>query len=275
MKLFSRIAAIGQMLLQVGCGTGSSASSIPVDCPDMVLIKAGTFVMGSPETEPGRGPNEPQKRVTIDADFYMGKYEITVGQFRYFCQQSKFQTDNEKKGDDYNWKRPYKKAKPTADQAVLSISWDDANAYCQWLSRVTGDRYRLPTEREWEYACRAGTTTAFHTGGQLTKADANFSNYIGSTEGLAAISAVSLGTKVVGSYSPNAFGLYDMHGNAFEWCADVFTDERKSETRSGKYHTVKGGSWSMTSTDYCRSAHREGMDGGNGMMGFRVVREVQ
>lgn len=238
------------------------------------MIKAGTFMMGSPETEPDRDSDEPQSRVTISKDFFLGKHEVTVGQFRKFCASTGYKTEHEREGDEYNWDKPLSGMHQTDDHPVQAVSWEDATAYCEWLSKTTGERYRLPLETEWEYACRAGTTTAFSTGDTLSKTDANYDNTSEAYPYLTnKVTNPNWGTTRVGSFKPNSFGLYDMHGNAFEWCADVYRNEELTETLSGQYHTIRGGAWSMSTTDYCRSAHREGMEGGNGMTGFRVAKD--
>ncbi len=244
------------------------------DYPEVVLIHGGTFQMGSPDAEFGADDDEPLKTVTLDEDFYIGKFEVTVAQFRAFAAATGYQTENEQQGDDHNWKKPFSNIDQEDDHPVLTISWHDANAYCDWLSEETGDEYRLPTESEWEYACRAGTTTAFNTGDTLTKQDATFSNFEAPAEGQPRWKAVALGTTAVGSYMPNAFGLFDMHGNAAEWCSDFYGDS-VGQHSGERYHVIRGGSWSMSGSAYCRSAHREGMIGGNLMMGFRVVKEAK
>ncbi|MEQ8784668.1 MAG: formylglycine-generating enzyme family protein [Pirellulaceae bacterium] len=220
---------------------GSSNAGQTVAFPEMVRITAGTIQMGSPATEEGRDTDETMKEVALSKDFYLGKYEVTVGQFRRFVEDTGYRTEHEREGDDYDWRRPFKNLRQGDDHPVLAVSWHDATAYCEWLSKQTGQSYRLPTESEWEYACRAGTTTAFNVGNTLTKQDANFANWEGSTEGLAALSATPLGTTSVGSYKPNAFGLYDMHGNVFEWCSDYYGDA-VGDNSGERYHVVRGGS---------------------------------
>ncbi|MFO1066374.1 MAG: formylglycine-generating enzyme family protein [Pirellulales bacterium] len=255
--------------------SGTTKRHIPAPNPEMVLIKAGRFVMGSPANEPGRDSYESQREVTIEKDFLMGKYEVTVGQYRSFCAKTGFRTEHERDGDDYDWDHPLSHMHQTDDHPVLAISWDDANAYCAWLSKETGDQYRLPTEVEWEYACRAGTTTAFNTGDTLAPSDAAYHGALPAVGRKQKTDNSLSGSVPVWQFKPNAFGLYDMHGNAFEWCADVFKEQEYTESLSGKYHTIRGGAWSMQDTTYCRSAHREGFLGGNGMTGFRIVKELK
>ena len=207
---------------------------------EMIAIPGGTFMMGSPEGE-GDKDEKPQHEVTVQA-FYMGKYPITQAQYQQIMgnNPSKF------KGDE----RP-----------VEQVSWNDAVEFCQRLSKQTGKEYRLPTEAEWEYACRAGTKTPFYFGSKLTTKLARCQANIGGS----ILSLLPVGDKTtsVGQFTPNAFGLYDMHGNVWEWCQDKWHDNYKgaptdgSAWLSGKSSTKvrRGGSWSYNPW-YCRSAYR-------------------
>ena len=250
--------------------TANNASS-PTEYPEMVLIPAGKFKMGSPKSERDRNEWEKQKELSV-AEFYLGKYEVTFSQYKKFAEATGFKTERERDNDKSTWRNPTaNKWTQGPKHPALCIDWQGASEYCKWLSKATGESYRLPTEVEWEYACRARTTTAFNVGKQLTTKDANFRNYNGSMEGIALLSAIPLGTKPVGSYKPNAFGLYDMHGNAFEWCSDLSVNEGYEASRG--YHIIRGGSWNMSEASYCRSAYREPFEGGNEMMGFRVAKD--
>ncbi|MEH1924016.1 SUMF1/EgtB/PvdO family nonheme iron enzyme [Nostoc sp.] len=198
---------------------------------EMVQIPGGTFMMGSPEAEAGRYEIEsPQHQVKVPG-FFMGKYEITQAQYQAIMEK----TPSYFKGE----KRP-----------VEQVSWDDAVEFCKKLSQKnTEHTYRLPSEAEWEYACRAGTKTPFYFGETITTKLVNF-------EGKE--------TKPVGSFPPNAFGLCDMHGNVWEWCLDVYHDNYQGAPKdgspwlTGKYNYAKmlrGGSL-VDSARYCRSAYR-------------------
>ncbi|MBT5598420.1 MAG: formylglycine-generating enzyme family protein, partial [Planctomycetaceae bacterium] len=162
-------------------------------------IPAGNFLMGSPESEAYREDDETQHKVTISKAFYMQTTEVTQGQWKAVMSTEPW------KGQEYS-----KYIKEGANYAATHVSWDDAIAYCKKLSEKEGKKYRLPTEAEWEYACRAGTETAFSFGDneeRLSKFawhDANARNT----------------THPVGQLLPNAWGLYDMHGNVWEWCSD-------------------------------------------------------
>jgi formylglycine-generating enzyme required for sulfatase activity/WD40 repeat protein len=219
----------------------------------LVAIPAGTFMMGSPETENnGNRSNEDLHEVTITKGFYMGVYEVTQAQYQ------KVMGDNPSffKGDDL---------------PVENASWNDAAEFCKRLSELENKSYRLPTEAEWEYACRAGTTTAYHYGENLTSAQANCN---GSPKGVWLKK-----TTPGGSYQPNAFGLYDMHGNVWEWCQDFYGGSYKDSPKEdpqgpneGGTLVLRGGSW-----DYpfyiCRAAtHIPGAaDFHRNDVGFRVV----
>lgn len=158
---------------------------------EMMLIPAGKFMMGSPASEPGHKVNEMQHEVTITKPYYMGKYEVTQEQWQVIMGSN---PSTKTKGEKF---------------PVTDVSWNDCQEFIKKLNAKTSDGYRLPTEAEWEYACRAGTTTAYSYGDSITKTDANYD---------------VPSTKSVGSYQPNTFGLYDMHGNVWEWCEDWFGD---------------------------------------------------
>ena len=209
---------------------------------EMVAIPGGSFVIGSPNTEAGRSKTEgPQRTVNI-SPFFIGKYEVTQEQYQAVV------------GNNPSW---FKNAK----RPVEKVSWHDAVEFCRKLSQKTGKTYRLPSEAEWEYACRAGTTTPFYFGDTIAP---DLVNYDGNNPyGSAPKGTYRKQTTDVGSFPPNAFGLYDMHGNVWEWCSDkwhdnyngVPTDGSSWETRTSKYRVRRGGSW-YDNAVYCRSAFR-------------------
>ena len=267
----------------------------------LVLIPAGEFMMGSPEGEEGRLDNEKQHRVRITKPFYLGMYEVTVGDFRRFADDTKYKTEAEKDGKGsfgwnetkgeleldpkYTWRNPG--FKQDDGHPVVNVSWNDAVAYCAWLSKKEGRTYRLPTEAEWEYACRAGTTTRFYHGNApegLAKvgnvADAVFKAKLPDWKWTIKASDGYVFTAPMGSFRPNAFGLYDMHGNAWEWCADWYgsdyygkspTDDPTGPT-SRSYRVLRGGGLSIGPTG-CRSAFRclLAPDGRSFVLGFRLA----
>jgi formylglycine-generating enzyme required for sulfatase activity len=219
-------------------------------------IPAGTFTMGSPTGEVGRNEDETQHQVTLSA-FKMSKYEVTSEQYDLFC-------------DATGRSKPIDMGLGRGNRPVIYVSWDDATAFAEWMG------CRLPTEAEWEYACRAGTTTTFNTGICLSASQANYNGY--------AYSGCSKGEDKkktllpAGSFSPNAWGLYDMHGNVWEWCSDWYGDYSSSAQTnpkgalSGSARVLRGGSWNSfavgcrTAVRYKRTTNSNYYD-----MGFRLV----
>jgi formylglycine-generating enzyme required for sulfatase activity len=234
---------------------------------DLVLVPTGRFMMGSPESEEksdtkGTLVESPPHAVEISQPFFMGKYEVTNAQFRRFKPNYSSGSNNRVDfhtgsivGIDLNGD----------DQPVVAVPWDDANAFCEWLSRQSGMHIRLPAEAEWEYACRAGTTTPFHFGSTISTSQANYNGEF--TYGSGSKGAFRKKTTNVGSFSPNAFGLYDMHGNMWEWCSDWKDPNDPSSDR-----VVRGGSW-LDPPGTCRSAIRftTPRDFRRSDFGFRVV----
>ncbi len=296
----------------------------------LVLIPAGQFMMGNHRSLQEEKPflrqynlsitkgafktEQPLHLVKIRKPFYMGIYPVTRGQFRQFAKETKYITDAERghnpgamevnirTGDffqfqpNHSWRNVV--FHQTDNHPVVDVSWNDANAFCEWLSRKEGKKYRLPCEGEWEYACRAGTTTRYWFGDDPEKlaindntADAEFKakfprmrpegDAIHGDDGY-------VFTSPVGSFKANTFGLFDMQGNVHEWCWDLFRWYRQSALEAPQYQksssnnapganlrVVRGGSWLNGPFD-CRCASRDGLSpcyaGDN--VGFRVVREV-
>ncbi|WP_027403093.1 SUMF1/EgtB/PvdO family nonheme iron enzyme [Aphanizomenon flos-aquae] len=226
---------------------------------EMVQIPGGSFMMGSPKSEKGRYESEsPQHQVNVPG-FSMGKFVVTQEQY----QQVMGKNPSSFKGA----KRPVEK-----------VSWNNAVEFCTKLSEKTGRKYRLPSEAEWEYACRAGTTTPFHFGETLTTDLANYNetySYASEPKGISRQQ-----TTDVGSFPPNAFGLYDMHGNVWEWCQDDWHDNYTNAPKDGSVWTnqsgniklLRGGSWGSIPV-LCRSAYRpdNNLDHYSNNIGFRVV----
>jgi formylglycine-generating enzyme required for sulfatase activity/serine/threonine protein kinase/lipoprotein NlpI len=233
---------------------------------DMVAIPGDTFMMGSPESE-GDSAEKPQHRVTV-ADFYMGKFQVTQEQWRQVAKLPKVA-----KVLKTNPSR-FKEEKLPVEQ----VSWDDAVEFCARLSKATGKEYRLPSETEWEYACRAGTITPFHFGDTITSDLANYDgNYTYSNE---LKGKCRKKTTEVGSFPPSVFGLYDMHGNVWEWCQDSWHENYQGAPIDGSAWSdknsnivvVRGGSW-YDNPNGCRSAERNGLACHwiNGRIGLRCV----
>ena len=210
---------------------------------DFVAIPGGKFLMGSPLAEKGRSDDEsPQHWVTVPS-FFMGKYQVTQAQWQAVMGNnlSRFKGEN----------RP-----------VERVSWYDCVAFCKKLSAIMGGECRLPSEAEWEYACRASTTTPFYFGDTITTDLVNYhGNYTYANEPKGVYREK---TTPVGQFPPNAFGLYDMHGNVWEWCLDNWHDNYQGAPTDGRawgdndndYHTLRGGTWD-DGPRYCRCAYRD------------------
>ena len=238
---------------------------------EMVAIPGGTFIMGSPPKELEHKKNEsPQHSVTVQP-FFMGKYPVTQAQWRFVAQLP--QVNKELKPDPSKFKGD--------NRPVDQVSWEDAVEFCLRLSQYTGRTYSLPSEAQWEYACRAGTTTPFHFGETITTDLANYNGDYVYGQGPTGVYRGK--TTAVGSFGvANNFGLYDMHGNVWEWCQDHWhsnyegapTDESAwlSNKEDSNRRLLRGGSWSFDPVD-CRSACRYGnnLDSSFNNIGFRVV----
>lgn len=254
--------------------------------PELVLIPTGRFQMGSPEHERKRAMEAgaqqswlaretPQHWVGIEQPFALGRYPVTVGEWRSFVQATGW-----KKKGEIDWEAP---GFPQHERhPVVGVSWEDAQAYVRWLSQRTGQTYRLPSEAEWEYACRAGTRSAFSFGEtidtNLANYDGNYS-YHGSPKGV-----YRRGTTPVGSFPPNPWGLFDMHGNVWEWVQDVVHENYEGAPLTGQAweeggdptrRILRGGAW-LYNPRYLRSALRNGFSAtlSNDIVGFRIARNL-
>ncbi|MGB3656171.1 MAG: SUMF1/EgtB/PvdO family nonheme iron enzyme [Rivularia sp. (in: cyanobacteria)] len=243
---------------------------------EMVKVPFGTFTMGSPAYEKGRQKNEePQRKVTIQP-FLMGRFPVTQALWKYVSKLPRVEIDLPSDPSYFKGNlRP-----------VERISWYEAREFCARLSKATNREYRLPSESEWEYACRAGTTTPFYFGKSITTKLANYDgSYVYGRE-LKGIYRER--TTEVGTFPPNNYGLFDMHGNLWEWCADHFHENYKRAPKNesawfsnneNARRVIRGGSW-FNAPKRCRSANRsplspdnrgvsEGRDSSN--VGFRIV----
>ena len=229
-------------------------------CPEMVVVPAGEFMMGTPEEKIGKWNTDerPQHQVTISRPFAVGKYEVTVEQYAEFVRETKH--EDEGCGEANN-------------HPVACVSWNDTQAYLEWLSMKTGQNYRLLSESEWEYATRAGTTTAYYFGSMIYRSQANLEN------------SNIYGTTPVGSYLANAFGLYDMHGNVWEWVEDCWHYDYIGAPADGSAwigecdieRTMRGGSWDNEPEDLRSATRGRGgatFRGSNGLVGFRIARTL-
>ncbi len=237
---------------------------------DMVSIPGGTFMMGAKDGEKDSSDSErPQHKVTVQP-FFMGKYPVTQLQWHAVAALPKI--NRELKTESSQFKGH--------NLPVERISWYDAVEFCERLSKFSGRNYRLPSEAEWEYACRAGTTTPFYFGETITSKIANFHGEYQYAN--APKSESRKKTTSVGIFPPNAFGLYDTHGNVYEWCADDWHENYSGAPNDGSTWSydydydypklLRGGSWDIYPQD-CRSAYRDRNtpDIHNLVIGFRVV----
>jgi sulfatase modifying factor 1 len=297
----------------------------------LVMIPPGEFMMGAVEDfaatvkrfpyarESWLEGEFPRHRVRITRPFYLGVYEVTLGQFLTFYHAAKYKLDSERDGRE-NWgydarnklvkSRSFSAWSPgwqqTYNHPVVYVTWNDATAFCDWLSQKEGRTYRLPTEAEWEYACRAGTTSLYYNGNDPEKltqvanvADATAHEHWPNVH-LVTITAKEkkknlkipfpfLSTRdgyaytaPVGSFRPNPFGIYDAHGNVWEWCSDYYSRDYYSQSpaedptgpEQGKEHVLRGGGWYNVAVRV-RSSDRSSAapDRRFYMWGFRVIAE--
>lgn len=229
-------------------------------CPELVVIPRGSYSMGSPAQDDGRGSDEvPRHEVSIDDSLAVGIYELTFREWDICVDAGGC---NGYSPDDHGWGREWR--------PVVGVSWEDAQAYVQWISSMTGLEYRLPSEAEWEYVARAGTEGKYYVGEEITPDWANYGWNVGMTLG-------------VGSYQANAFDLHDVHGNVWEWVADCWNGSYVGAPTDGGAWTngdctqrvLRGGSWHDAPT-HLRSSnrHKERAGTRNPNVGFRVVRTL-
>ncbi len=289
--VLSIVAALA-FVLSYGCGKepappaatqGAAVPAVPPttfrdcdECPEMVSIPAGSFMMGSiPDAAPFSYAEEPQHQVKI-GKFAAGKFEVTFGEWDACVRERGcVRGDGAPRvpDDDEGWGRDR--------QPVMKVAWSEAKQYVQWLSRKTGKNYRLLSEAEWEYVASAGNTTPFSTGAAIDPKQANYDakqSYAGSATG-----QPSQRTVAVGSFKPNAFGLHDVHGNVSEWVEDCWNEDYKGAPSDGTAWTagdcerrvLRGGGWGDHPA-YLRSTRRNHHIGSAGLWsssnGFRVAR---
>jgi len=286
----------------------------------LVLIPAGEFMMGGQEPAeelvkafPGYNKTAdyfadeyPRHRVRITKPFYLGKFEVTVGQFRRFVKEAPYRPEAEEDGaggwgynpatgkcegpkPEYSWENPG--FAQTDEHPVVNVTWNDAVAFCRWLGRKEGKHYRLPTEAEWEYACRGGTTTRYYTGDapETLTAQARVvdpkkrTQFAHVHEMIIDKNDPSAFTCPVGRFKANPFGLHDMHGNVWEWCADWYAEDYYAKSpkddppgpQQGRLRTRRGGGWNSFPL-WARASFRNWntLDSRCVNLGFRVLREM-
>ena len=240
----------------------------------LVLIPKGRFLMGSPPDEVGLDDSERRHEVTISRDYYLGVHEVTQAQYKKVMGKNPSHFQGDQVAERHPQTNRVVKDVDSSNHPVESVSWDEAVEFCQRLSALPEEKkagrvYRLPTEAEWEYACRAGSQTVYGYGnnaeslGEYAWHDGNSGNK----------------THSVGQKKPNAWGLHDMHGNAWEWCsdwfgADYYTQSPKDDPKgplSGSLRVYRGGCWRFPA-GFCRSASRGRfiLVDQRGILGFRV-----
>ena len=236
------------------------------ECPELVVVPAGSFTMGSPQNEKDRDSDEgPQRAVTIARAFGVGKFEITFAE-----------GDACVAGGGCGGYRPSDSGWGRGTRPVINVSWDDAKGYVEWLGRKTGKPYRLLSEAEWEYAARAGTTTRYGWGNEIGRSNANCDGCGSQWD--------NRQTAPAGSFQPNGFGLHDMHGNVWEWTEDCWHGSYAGAPVDGGAwvtggecgrRVLRGGSWGNF-PGYLRSAGRDGVDTGYRLnyRGIRVARTL-
>ena len=283
-----------QQTLVVELAQGGSAGDVIQDCPQcpqMVYIPAGSFRMGDIQGG-GQSDEKPVHRVSVDA-FLLGQTEVTVAQFRAFVKASSYKTEAEQgdgcyvyengiwnKRSNVNWRNPG--FKQSSEEPVVCVSWNDTQRYIEWLSKKTGEQYRLPTEAEWEYAARAGSETKYSWGNTASHEYANYGTD-SCCDGLAKGKDKWKYTSPVASFTANAFGLYDMHGNAWEWTQDCWNGSYQGAPSDGtawlsgncSRRVLRGGSWNDV-PNVLRSANRYyNATGDRGSYyGFRLARTL-
>lgn len=279
------------------------------DCPLMVIVPAGSFIMGSPLSEQGRQYDEGEQHIVeIKRDFSIGKYEVTVAEYSSFVSDTNYNeadgcfirtelptsvirvpTDDGslpgwRKDPNFSWRNPG--FRQEGDHPVTCVSWLDANAYAEWLSRKTGGVYRLLSDAEWEYAARAGTTTARYWG----ESAAHGCSYANGADitlrpeypewPIADCDDGYVYTSTVGSFTANEFGLHDMLGNSLEWVGDCWTEVHNTSVRMAildgdcSRRALRGGSW-YDGPKMLRAANRYGYSqiAKNYSLGFRIAKE--
>jgi formylglycine-generating enzyme required for sulfatase activity len=280
------------------------------DCPQLVVVPAGTFLLGTSadEREVDRGRGEaPPLPVTITRPYAIGRYEVTVAEFRAFVTAANYPATGDCRVasggawtqlPDRNWRDPGFAAPQADNEPVVCVSWDDARAYADWLAKTTGKAYRLPSESEWEYAARGGTTSPRFFGARDSDESSVLSlacDY-GNVFDASAVTELAFPypnarcsdghtyTAPVGSFKPNAFDLYDMLGNAREWVEDCYTASyagRPPDARAWRWaggcelHGVRGGSYATRPAETraaARGAELQGLRQAD--LGFRIARDL-
>jgi formylglycine-generating enzyme required for sulfatase activity len=268
-------AQLSQLKVPTGAGPLSPERELTLEskdsfkecdkCPEMIVVPAGKFMMGSPASENGRDiDEEPRHLVVIAKPLAVGRFTLTFDEWDACVADGGCSA---RKPGDQGWGR--------GRQPVINVSWDDSSTYLLWLSRKTGKTYRLLTEAEWEYAARAGSTTAYYWGDEIGKNNANCDGCGSKWD--------NVQTAPVGSFTANAFGLYDMAGNVWQWAQDCYHENYEGVSVGGAAwiggdcsgRVIRGGSW-ISKPEVARSAGRfwNHADSRGNLLGFRVARTL-
>ncbi len=290
--------AAGDPAAKVRPGSGEGFHDVAAPwCPEMVMVPAGWFQMGTAQAEIDKLCKEykdvgewfkwegPHHKVTIAKPFAVGRFAVTRGEFEAFVNETGYSVPDEAytfEGDKYELRKGRSFRNPGFVQddshPVVCVNWDDAKAYAQWLSGKTGKHYRLLSEAEWEYACRAGTTTPFWWGSSISTEQANYNgNY---TFGSGKKGEYRQKTVPVKSFQANPWGLYQVHGNVWEWCEDPWNDSYKGAPMDGSACTtgdralrlLRGGSWADDPVVLRAGARDGNFEVRNVDAGFRLAR---
>jgi formylglycine-generating enzyme required for sulfatase activity len=241
-------------------------SSKKYDIPQMVFVQGGSFLMGC---DTAYKDERPIHKVTL-SDFFIGKYEVTVKQYREFCQATGHKFPSLPDPEWYQEHPNTPKWQWHDNNPIVNVNWYDAMAYCKWLSKITGEHYTLPTEAQWEYAARGGRYSHNY--------EFSGSNNINEVAWYDE-TTYERGTRPVGLLKPNELGIYDMSGNAFEWCLDGYGPYPNHPVKdpllheNSQYRVVRGGCWYYYD-EYCRVTERDGPKANlrTFYYGFRVVK---
>lgn len=237
--------------------------------PEMILVPGGNFTMGANK---GYEDEKPTHTVTL-SNFYIGKYEVTVAQYKEFCKATKHPFPPKPKKNWYEEHDNVKEWTWRDNKPIVNVNWYDATAYCKWLSEETGEKYSLPTEAQWEYAAKGGKNPDKY---QYAGSD-NIKTVAWYDE-----TTYERGPKTVGQLKPNKLGIYDMSGNAFEWCHDFYGKYQSKKTKNpkgpknGQYKIIRGGSW-FYFDEFCRITQRDSPKPNlkKFVYGFRVVKNTK
>ncbi|MFX4237790.1 formylglycine-generating enzyme family protein [Aliarcobacter butzleri] len=252
------------LFLFIACNASSKEDIAPI-LPELIKINKGSFYMGSNDYYEYE---KPLHKVNITKDFYVGKYEVTFNEYDKFCEDT-----SRTKPDDEGWGR--------GKRPVINVSWEDAKEYTLWLSKKTGDKYRLLSEAEWEYAARGGNSSKYSFGSNENELE-NYAWYDKNTLSLGVFHS-NYGTNPVGEKLPNSYNIYDIHGNVWEYCEDWYIDGYHETPIDGtaykkrtQFKVIRGGSWNFNALNQRSAARgRAYLNYRAHDLGFRIAKDVE